>query len=127
LGIVSCRNDGRPPLIPVQGQVFLDSKPAYKAVVWFHPIEACPPGTPLPRGVVDQDGSFAAGTYKSKDGIPAGKYRIAIYWKRAAKSGDQDGESLIPIRYTDPAQSGLPVIEVDQEPITLPAFRLTSN
>jgi hypothetical protein len=126
-GLPSCSKDNRPPLVHVEGQVFLESIPAYKAIVWFHSVDWVDPGEPRPHGVVDKQGNFVVGTYKSKDGAPAGKYRIAVYWRRPGRSGDEEGESLIPYRYMDPAQSGLPVVEVEQDPITLPAFRLATR
>ena len=127
MSLCSCSRYNRPPLVPVQGQVFLESTPAHKAVVWFHPVGPVQPGSPRPRGVVDRDGSFTMGTHKSGDGAPAGKYRVAIYWKAPVRSGDQDGESLIPYRYMDPDESGLPLVEVQEDPVTLPPFRLTLN
>jgi hypothetical protein len=127
LSLASCSKDNRPPLVPVQGQVFLEDRPAHKAVVWFHPVEQVELGCPHPRGVVDQQGEFVVGTYKIGDGAPAGRYRISVYWRTPAKSGDEAGETLIPYRYMDPAQSGLPEVEVDQDPIILPAFRLKAR
>jgi hypothetical protein len=114
LSMASCNKDNRPQLVRVQGQVFLEERPAHRAVVWFHPV-------------VDQQGSFTMGTYQSDDGAPAGRYRVTVYWRTLAKSGDEAGESLIPYRYMDPAQSGLPEVEIDQDPITLPAFRLKAR
>jgi hypothetical protein len=125
--LASCGKDRRPRLVTVQGQLFLENKPAHKAMVWLHSVEPVPPGTPRPRGIVDEEGSFVVGTYDTRDGAPAGKYRIAIYWKAPGKSGDEEGESVIPYRYMDPATSGLPVIEVESDPVTLPAFHLTGN
>jgi hypothetical protein len=127
VGLPSCNKDNRPPLVQVQGQVFLENVPAHKAIVWFHPVEPVDPGAPRPHGVVDKQGDFVVGTYKSDDGAPAGKYRVAVYWRRPGRSGDEEGESLIPYRYMDPAQSGLPEVEVAQDPVTLPAFRLTTR
>jgi hypothetical protein len=114
-------------MVSVQGQVFLEKKPAHGAVVWFHPVGTAAPGTRRPFGVVDQDGSFVMGTHKSKEGVPAGKYRVAIFWRTPVKSGDEAGESLIPYRYMDPAQAGLPEVEVQEDPLELSPFHLTRN
>jgi hypothetical protein len=127
MSLASCSKDNRPPLVRVQGQVFLEERPAHQAVVWFHPVEPDEPGSPHPRGVVDQHGSFVMGTYKTGDGAPAGRYRVTVCWRTVAKSGDEAGDSFIPYRYMDPAQSGLPEVEVDQDPITLPAYRLKAR
>jgi hypothetical protein len=127
LVLASCGQNQRPALVAVQGQVFLENTPAHRAVVWLQPLEPALPAAPRPRGVVDEDGNFSVGTYKPKDGAPAGKYRAAIFWRAPVKAGDEDGPSLIPERYMDAATSGLPVVEVQSEPVTLPAFRLTKN
>src|ERR1700738_2625035 len=125
--VVACSSDTRPPRFPVQGQVFVEGKPAHRAIVWFHPVDPVEPGSPRPRGVVDQAGEFRMGTYDSKDCVPVGKYRVAISWTGPVKSGDEDGPSLIPRRYQDPAKSGIPVVEVQSESTTLPAFQLTKR
>ena len=125
--VVACSSDKRPPRFPVQGQVFVEGKAAHRAIVWFHPVDPVEPGRPRPRGVVDQAGEFRMGTYDSKDGVPAGKYRVAIVWTGPVKSGDEDGPSLISRRYQDPTKSGIPVVEVQSGPTTLPAFKLTKR
>ena len=125
--VVACGSDNRPPRFPVQGQVFVEGKPAHRAIVWFHPVNPAEPGSPRPRGVVDKAGEFRMGTYDSKDGVPAGKYRVGISWTGPVKSGDEDGPSLISRRYQDPLKSGIPVVEVQSEPTTLPAFKLTKR
>lgn len=125
--VVACSGDKGPPRFPVQGRVFVDGKAAHRAIVWFHPVDPVEPGSPRPRGIVDQAGEFRMGTYDSKDGVPAGKYRVAIAWTGPVKSGDQDGPSLIPFRYQDPAKSGIPVVEVQSGPTTLPPFKLTKR
>jgi hypothetical protein len=125
--VVACSSDNRPPRFPVQGQVFVEGKPAHRAIVWFHPVNPAEPGSPRPRGVVDEAGEFRMGTYDSKDGVPAGKYRVAISWTGPVKSGDEDGPRLIPRRYQDPSKSGIPVVEVQSDSTTLPAFQLTKR
>ena len=125
--IVSCSADRRPARFPVQGQVFVEGKPAHKAIVWFHPVDPVEKGSACPRGVVDKAGEFRMGTYDSSDGVPAGKYRVAISWTVPPKSGDVDGPSLIPLRYQDPLKAGLPVVEVQSEPVTLPKYQVSKR
>jgi hypothetical protein len=127
LCLTSCGKDKRPPLVPVEGQVFLENIPAHKAIIWFHAVEPVEPGMPRPHAVVDKDGNFVVGTFNSSDGAPPGKYRVAIYWTNPGEIGDEDGENLIPLRYMDPETSGLPVVEIEEGPVTLPAFRLTRD
>ena len=67
------------------------------------------------------------GTYATGDGVPPGKYRISIAWNAPGDFGDEEGESLLPLRYLDPATSGLPEVEVLKDSVTLPPFHLTLN
>jgi hypothetical protein len=127
LFVMGCRSDPRPTLVPISGQVFVDNRPATNAVVWLHPIEPSEFGTRRPHGTVDREGNFDITTYIPKDGAPAGRYRVSIYWRTPTTSGDEDGESLIPYRYMDPATSDLPVVEVEQDPVILAPFHLTTN
>ena len=125
--LVSCNKDPRPPLVQVKGKVLVGQKPAHMALVRFFSVEPLKPGSPLPRGIVDQDGNFAIGTYATGDGVPPGKYRISIAWNAPGDFGDEEGESLLPLRYLDPATSGLPEVEVLKDSVTLPPFHLTLN
>ena len=118
--VTGCRSDSRPTLFPVSGQVFMDNRPATHAVIWLHPIEPSEIGTRRPHGIVDKEGNFEITTYKPKDGAPAGRYRVAIYWSSPPTSGDEDGESLIPYHYMDPETSALPIVEVEKDPVILP-------
>jgi hypothetical protein len=124
-GLCSCQPDHRPPLVVVRGQVFLGGKPAYKAVVWLHPTEPGVAGVPRPHAAVAEDGSFAIGTYKLKDGAPAGTYRVTVCWRQPARAGDEDGASFIPLRYMDPLQAGFPVVDVEEDPVEIPALHLS--
>jgi hypothetical protein len=119
-----CTSDKR-PLYPVEGQVFVEKKPAPGAIVWLHPVDATDAQLPKPHGKVDKDGSFRLGTYSSADGAPAGKYRVLISWNEAVKSGDEDGKSLLPARYQSLENSGLPVVEIKEGPNRLAPFHLT--
>jgi hypothetical protein len=125
---MSCSSkDQRPELFPVQGQLFLERKPAHNAIVWFHPAIASGKGCPRPHATVKEDGSFEVGTLKSNDGAPAGRYKLTVIWRAPAKSGDEDGASLIPLRYMEPEKSGLPVVEVAAGPTTLPPINLSKR
>jgi hypothetical protein len=126
-GMTACNHGGRPELVVVQGKLLVDNRPATNAIVWFCPVDKAEGTTRRSRGIVDAGGNFSIGTYRTGDGVPAGKYRVAITWRAPATSGDEEGESLIAERYVDPAQSGLPIVEVGQEPLILQPFLITSD
>ncbi len=120
-----CGGDGKPPLHPVEGKVFVDKKPAHRAVVWLHPVTPESKRPPLPHAQVAEDGSFRLGTYRIGDGAAPGKYRVIITWTEAVKSGDVAGKNLLPARYQSLENSGLPVVEIKEGTNELPPFHLT--
>jgi hypothetical protein len=91
--MAGCDRSTQTDLVPVRGQVFFRSRPAAGAVVILHPV-----GTPTPeqwpngypRGTVSPDGSLEIGTRSSRDGAPAGDYKILVQWP--ASSGSNGGE-----------------------------------
>jgi hypothetical protein len=113
------------PLYPAEGKVLFNAKPAHGAVVWLHPVGNSDPASPRPHGRADKDGIFRLSTFETNDGAPAGKYQIAVFWTAATKAGDVDGKSLLPARYQNPQQSGLPMIEIKQGANRLAVLRLT--
>jgi hypothetical protein len=124
-----CGGKSHEAVYPVKGQVFYKGKAAAGAVVWFHRLDAETPGTGQPatqtppRGVVQEDGSFEMSTYATKDGAPAGRYRVTVRWTKSKGGGDNE-ENLLPLRYMDPKSSSLPVVEVKAEPNELARFDL---
>jgi hypothetical protein len=94
---------------PVQGKVFYEKKPAFKALVFLHPAEPADPPDPLPRGVVREDGSFRITTYAPEDGAPVGQYTVTVVWKSQSRYGDSTETNLLPARYMSPATSNLTV------------------
>jgi hypothetical protein len=109
----ACGNNGK-ELQPVEGKIICDGKPATRAIVWLHPVDKVEPSTPRPHGTVDKDGFFKLSTYEGNDGAPAGKYRLAVFWKAPGNHGDKDGESLLPAHYMNPNTSGLPTVEIKE-------------
>jgi hypothetical protein len=124
LSLTGC-GDGKTPLNPVEGQVFFDKKPAHRAVIRLHPLTRAEAATRRPFARVEKDGSFRLGTYRAGDGVAAGKYRVTVSWNKATTAGDVEGESLLPARYQDPEQSGLPVVEIKEGANQLPPFYLS--
>lgn len=116
LPLVGCsdRQPERTKVYPARGAVFFKGKPAAGAIVRVHGVEGVG-GSLMPRAVVQKDGTFSLMTYEADDGIPAGRYRVSVYWRHQGQEGEQDGPSLIPERYTRPESSGLEV-EIKAEP-----------
>ena len=114
---------------PAKGKVLFDGKPTPRAVVWLQPEAEEKPGEPRPHGEVNEDGVFELSTFRPGDGAPAGRYRPVIFWyenwaKNIRKGGDEQGRNLLPSRYQDPRNSGLPVVEIKAEPNAIPILEL---
>jgi hypothetical protein len=122
----SCGNGNRLPVQKVRGQVFVEGKPAARALVVFHPLGDGPVKELRPVGHVAPDGTFTLTTYSEGDGAPAGDYAVTVDWRQPTPpvDGADPGPSLIPARYNSPTASNLKVT-VAQGPNDLQAFRLT--
>ena len=71
--------DGRPSLIKATGTVLVDGQPVEGALVSFQPIVESKDGFKRPSAAVtDAGGKFELGTYEKTDGLPVGKYKVAI-------------------------------------------------
>jgi hypothetical protein len=77
--IAGC-GDGRPKRVNVVGKVTLDGKPLEGAMVALQPIpDASLKGFARPaNATTNAAGEFVPGTYGEGDGLPPGKYRVAI-------------------------------------------------
>lgn len=127
-----CR-DGRPALIQATGTVKLDGKPLAGAIVSFQPVAQGTDGFLRPSSAVtDAEGKYAPGTYGEKDGLPAGKYRVAIQKREpVGTAGSQSSEPakyqwITPRRFADPNSSGLEV-EVTSSGLEPAVFDLESG
>ena len=119
LFFVGCPGSGRPKTAPVTGTVTFQGQPLEQGTVVFD-VEGAPSGKAkiVDGKIVDPT------TYKTGDGIPVGKARIAVYSTKSVESapgpvdpnipeGLQSGGgmssvvSLIPAKYTRPDTSGL--------------------
>jgi hypothetical protein len=102
LSVASCGN-GRKPLYPVQGRVVDGrNKPAFNALVVFHPTDPTGMAGILPQGRVDESGNFKLMTYEKDDGAPAGSYNVTVFWQRPQTSPfDGDGPDILAGRYND--------------------------
>jgi hypothetical protein len=120
--LCSCARDNRKPVFPVQGKVLYKGQPAQNAIVFLHPLGNVASAAPTPHGIVAADGSFQIGTYRDKDGAPAGQYAVTVVWKTEARGGD-DQDNLLPVRYLNPSTSGL-TAQVKEGPNELEPFQL---
>ena len=111
------------PVVPVQGTVAFDGKPAVGALVVFHPIHDPVPNALDPRAVVEADGTFALSTHYARDGAPPGRYAVTIHDLRV-NSAPGEGPPVpaakrLPPRYAEPTQSKL---QADVRPDSPNAF-----
>ena len=53
--------------------------------------------TTLSRATIKPDGTFTVGTFKDKDGIPPGTYKVSIIDAYRTDPTDTSGQSVIPV------------------------------
>jgi hypothetical protein len=124
LFLPACAGEKRKPVFPVQGKVLFEGKPAAGAVVFFHPVGVAGADALRPHATVEADGTYRLTTYNGPDGAPAGEYDVTVVWTRPSRRGDEEGDSLLPVRYRAPTTSRLRA-EVKEQPNELPPFKLT--
>jgi hypothetical protein len=66
-------SDGRPPIVPVSGQVFIDGKPLTYGSVRFSPGDGR-----VSLGRIDENGRFQLTCYEPGDGAIIGTHRVAV-------------------------------------------------
>lgn len=93
---------------PVQGKVTLQGQPLADVVVSFYPDQ----GSRAPSGITDSQGAFALSTFESKDGAPAGNYRVAVAepapeMREGDYSVPAEKPPRFPLKYTNPYESEL--------------------
>ena len=119
----SCtKRNGRVPVYPVRGQVFVGNQPAAKAFVVFHPAGEQGPQALRPYGHVAKDGSFQLTTYEADDGAPAGDYLVSVVW--LAPGGGEDPPDLLKGRYRNADASALRAT-IREGPTEIAPFKLT--
>ncbi|MDB5306504.1 MAG: hypothetical protein JWO38_706 [Gemmataceae bacterium] len=99
-------------LVPVEGQVLVNGKPATGAIVTFHPVGA-PNNAPRPSGHVDANGTFRLTTREADDGAAPGDYRVTVAWYLAsAPRRNVPADEVLPLPqlppvYTQPTNTPL--------------------
>ena len=112
------------PIYPLSGTVTLDGKPIGGAFVVLHALQGAKVGDITPNGVTDENGKFELSTYAPNDGAPEGSYSATVSWPERLSSGGSEpeyGRERLPVRYQNPANSGLVVaVSADlRDPVVL--------
>ena len=55
------------------------------------------------RAVINPDGTFVAGSYRERDGLPPGTYEVAVV------STDENFNPLVDMKFSNPTTSGLSI------------------
>jgi hypothetical protein len=118
---------------PVEGEVFVDGKPALEGFVHLHPVT--PHEMPRPdqaiasKGQVDEEGKFKVSTYVNEDGAPPGEYKITITWNEATgvMLNSWEGPDRLKGKYAnvETTQFSVTVPERPDGPVVIPRFDLT--
>ena len=95
--------DDQLPTVRVSGTLAVEGKPVANGTIHFFPAKGRPAS-----GIV-KDGKFTLTTYNDGDGAIAGKNRVAVQVSEEVptKDGDTTSKSLIPLKFTNPDQSGI--------------------
>ena len=140
--VVGCSGaDSEPGMVayPVTGKVIVDGTPAEYVRVALIPINA-KDGRPVASGMTDSEGEFRLKcskeitvkdkkTIKQFEGAEPGDYFVSLSWLKPIKpesSEPEFGDELLPEKYQNPAQSGLPELKVtiDESETEIPPFQL---
>jgi hypothetical protein len=99
-----CGSSG-PEVVPVSGQVLVDGQPLTTGIQGY--VRVMPEGARAATGNIDpQTGRFSLTTWKAGDGCVRGTHRVTVHMTEMV---GPEAVSLIPERYSDPAESGLTV------------------
>jgi hypothetical protein len=109
--------DKRPAVVAVSGVVMLDQKPLGGAIVSFSPeSDGTTTAKPGASAQTDTVGRFKLTTFKEGDGVPPGRYQIAVkkIERKMVKPGDggaiaavYEETSEVAPKFADPATSEL--------------------
>lgn len=93
-------SDGRPPMVPVSGQVLIDGKPLTHGFVRFSSGDGR-----VSMGRLDENGRFRLTCYEPGDGAIIGSHRVAVLTHEII--GDAKIKWHAPRKYANYATSGL--------------------
>lgn len=124
--LAGCPSKSTVDTFPVKGKVLVNGKPAAGAVITLWPADRSTTPAWLPHGSANDQGEFELNTFHTRDGAPAGDYRVGITWpapksraagKKAVKPVDRLKGAFVPAR--SPFQ-----IRIEPGPNRLPDFEL---
>ncbi len=104
-----CARPGQGDLVPVEGSLLVEGRPAANAQLAFHPLNQMGSGTVIPVGTTAVDGHFRLMTYGAGDGAPVGGYVVTIVWPDSLgdECADPAGHDRLQGRYADRSTSPL--------------------
>lgn len=125
LCLASCSNKyGDHPPYPTSGQILVDGQPAPKGlqVNFFHEGDWGERAI-VPTTLTEDEGKFEMTTYGSKDGAPAGDYKVTVEWP-AWRRGRDRGPDKFGGKYAK-KETSLLTAHVEKGTNQLPPFELT--
>ena len=121
-------SDGKIKVYPVSGKVLVKGQPAAGARVVFYPTvdEIDGKKLPTPGGEADESGEYRLESYTSKDGAPAGDYKVGITWLAPPPpnaTGIFDQKDRLAGRFSNP-QSSKRTAHIEKGGAEVPPFEL---
>ena len=100
-----------PKLITVSGTVYIDSEPLSEGTIRFVPKSGRPYSSTILENGSFQIGSSSVSNVAGVDGVPPGKYQVAVSASKifSEESADESVQWLAPSHYADFRTSGLEV------------------
>lgn len=124
LACAGCGNGDKKELYPAEGKLLVDTRPAAGALVFLYGEDAGERSAARPHGRVGPDGTFRLSTFKPDDGVAPGTYRVAVFWTKPSELGGDDGDTLLPMEYSNPDTSGIPPVVIQEGTNELPTIAL---
>lgn len=100
-----CLSSG-PELVAVSGTITYNGQPATQGAVTFQPAPGQPEELQPATGAINPDGTYTM-TSAHGEGIPPGKYRVAIMSMESVDLENPVQKWLVPQKYASPETSGL--------------------
>lgn len=99
------------PVYPARGKIEYKGRPVAGATVILCPIDAASLKDRHPTGTTGPDGTFVLSTYYSRDGGPAGEYKVCVTKEKIIRNKDGEeegtGKNLLPMQYANPETTPL--------------------